>query len=110
MTHNSLALYYNDVINHDFIVTSFVQNAFELNLTTIIDNRVTHESRFNLYGLTNQQYTAYMSCGQWCSRKYLGTGAVQNRRAKLGQIQGGLQRASQDSTRGGCKNVSHFTL
>ena len=27
------------------------------------------------------------------------------RRAKLGQIQGGLQRDSQDSTRGGCNNV-----
>ena len=42
------------------------------------------------------------------------------RRAKLGQIQGGLQRASQDSTKGGggCNNffsfhalnVSHFTV
>ena len=30
-------------------------------------------------------------------------------RAKLGQIQGGLQRASQDSTKGGCNNFSLFT-
>ena len=30
------------------------------------------------------------------------------RRAKLGQIQGGLQRAIQDSTKGGCNNLFTF--
>ena len=31
-----------------------------------------------------------------------------SRRAKLGQIQGGLQRALQDSTKGGCNNFFTF--
>ena len=33
---------------------------------------------------------------------------VSDRRAKLGQIQGGLQRASQDSTKGGLQYFFYF--
>ena len=95
---------------HDDIITACIDASDNIPSTRNNNNKM---PRWNVF-VKREKETALFWRSIWINngsprQGYVADNASYTRRAKLGQIQGGLQRAIQDSTKGGCNNFLLFT-